>query len=133
MVLIVPPEESSGMLEDVIINSIKEDAYYKCVITFFECLTTIPEWASNNKAKARVRAYLAQVENIEGCLFMAFQEYFREHLRNIGKCQLSGPILHAFLASRAKPTLNVGEAAQAGYWDFEHSSFAKLKEFVNSL
>lgn len=132
-VLIVPPEETSGMLEDVIINSIKEDAYYQCVTSLFECLTTIQGWASNNTAKARVRAYLTQIENIEGCLFIAFQEFFQEKIAEMGKCKQSGAVLHAFLASRPKPTLNVGEAAQAGYWDFEHGSFTQLKEFVKSL
>jgi len=41
--------------------------------------------------------------------------------------------LHAFLASRPKPDLQLGEAASAGYWPWDHPAFERLKEFLLAL
>lgn len=41
--------------------------------------------------------------------------------------------LHAFLASRPKPDLLLGQAAHAGYWPFDHSAFDPLKKFLVAL
>ena len=40
---------------------------------------------------------------------------------------------HAFLASRTKPELRVGEAAQAGYWNLDSPVFDPLKSFLLAL
>jgi hypothetical protein len=40
---------------------------------------------------------------------------------------------HAFLASRPRPDLLVGQAAHAGYWRWENEAFDPLKEFLNAL
>jgi hypothetical protein len=40
---------------------------------------------------------------------------------------------HAFLATLDKPDLRLGEAAVAGYWDFDHPAFDALKAFVAAL
>ena len=39
----------------------------------------------------------------------------------------------AFLASRERPSLRLGEAASAGYWDFEHSAFEAFKRLLGML
>lgn len=39
----------------------------------------------------------------------------------------------AFLASRPKPGLLLGEAASKGYWDWESVAFDNLKQFMRSL
>lgn len=39
----------------------------------------------------------------------------------------------AFLASRERPGLRLGEAAEAGYWDFEHSAFEPFKRLLGML
>ncbi len=40
---------------------------------------------------------------------------------------------HAWLASRPKPALRVGEAAQAGYWPWDSDAFTDLWSFISSL
>ena len=39
----------------------------------------------------------------------------------------------AFLASRERPGLRLGEAASAGYWDFEHTAFDPFKTLLGML
>ncbi len=39
----------------------------------------------------------------------------------------------AFLASRERPGLRLGEAAEAGYWDFEHAAFEPFKRLLGML
>lgn len=40
---------------------------------------------------------------------------------------------HVWLASRPKPDLRVGEAALAGYWDFDSPAFDDLRRFLQSI
>ena len=40
---------------------------------------------------------------------------------------------HAFLASRARPELRVGEAAEAGHWQLDSPAFDPLKSFLLAL
>jgi hypothetical protein len=41
--------------------------------------------------------------------------------------------LHAFLSSRPKSDLLVGEAASAGYFPWNHPAFDQVKQFLQSL
>ena len=41
--------------------------------------------------------------------------------------------MHAFLASREKSYLHIGEAADAGCFDWNHPAFAELARFLQSL
>lgn len=41
--------------------------------------------------------------------------------------------VHAFLASRPRPDLLVGQAAQAGYWPWDHPAFEPVKTFLRAL
>ena len=41
--------------------------------------------------------------------------------------------VQTFLASRTRPGLRLGEAAAAGYWNFNHSIFDPLKELLQLL
>lgn len=41
--------------------------------------------------------------------------------------------VYAFLASRSKPNLRLGEAAAAGIWALDSPAFAQLKDFVHAL
>lgn len=45
----------------------------------------------------------------------------------------SKAMVHAFLASRQRPDLRLGEAAQAGYWPWDSPAFARVKRFVQTL
>jgi len=46
---------------------------------------------------------------------------------------LSKAKVHAFLASRDKPDLRLGEAALAGYWPWDNYAFAEVKQFLRTL
>lgn len=41
--------------------------------------------------------------------------------------------VHTFLASRDRPDLRLGEAAEAGYWPLNSSSFESIVQFLSSL
>lgn len=41
--------------------------------------------------------------------------------------------LHAFLATRPKPNLLLGQAAHAGYWPWDSPAFEGIKQFLASL
>jgi hypothetical protein len=41
--------------------------------------------------------------------------------------------LHTFLASREKPGLRIGEAAEKSYWDWIHPAFDPIKQFLRAL
>ena len=41
--------------------------------------------------------------------------------------------VHAFLASRARPDLRMGEAADSGIWPFEDDTFAPMRELLRLL
>lgn len=41
--------------------------------------------------------------------------------------------LHAFLASRQKPDLLLGQAAHASYWPWDNPTFESLKQFLRAL
>ena len=45
------------------------------------------------------------------------------------------PIPHrrAYLASRSDPSLKIGEAANAGYWNFDHQAWQPLKQFLQAM
>jgi hypothetical protein len=41
--------------------------------------------------------------------------------------------LHAFLASRTKPSLSFSQATSAGYWPWDHPVFDPVKDFLRAL
>ena len=41
--------------------------------------------------------------------------------------------IHAFLSSRQRPNLLLGQAAHAGYWPWNHVALDTLKEFLNNI
>lgn len=41
--------------------------------------------------------------------------------------------LHVWLASRPEPDLRLGEAAEKGYWPWEHVAFTALREFLQGM
>ena len=92
-VLILPDNENPGMLEDLLLRAVEEDAAMPCVDTYFECLgkeATVP----SNESKARA---------------------------------------HAFLASRARPDVSVGVAAQKDYWQLDSSIYDQVRRFLHQL
>ena len=41
--------------------------------------------------------------------------------------------LHAWLATRRRPDLRLGEAAENGIWDWDHETFGPIKNFLRAL
>ncbi len=92
--LILPHGRSSGVLEDVCLESVAGDPAMGCVQDYFSCI------------ESRLGAQPSS---------------------------LSKAMAQAFLASRERPGLPLGLAAYRDYWDFDHSAFDALKEFVGIL
>ena len=66
-----------------------------------------------------------------GCVrdyFSCLNDNGVEQLGNMPKAEAQ-----AFLASRERPGLRLGEAASAGYWDFEHAAFDPFKRLLGML
>ena len=57
-VFVLPGERRAGMLEDVCLDSVKDDPAMKCVERFFECIQESLELPSN-LSKARTHAFLS--------------------------------------------------------------------------
>lgn len=93
-IYILPDNQNSGMLENLCLETVKDEPAMICVNEYFQCLKINSNTYPNNLAKAKI---------------------------------------HAWLASREIPDKRLAEAAQAGYFDFNHSAFAKLKQFILSL
>ena len=85
--------------------------------------------SSQNPAKARLRSFIAGMEWQEDRLFQALQERFQA----IPVAEPGISKLHAFLATRYKPDLRLGTAAQAGYWPLDDAVFQPLSDFLRML
>ncbi|MDP8240766.1 MAG: hypothetical protein P9X24_16890 [Candidatus Hatepunaea meridiana] len=58
-VMILPDENSTGMLENVCLKSVENNPEYSCIEDFFNCLTEKGVTIPDDKPKAEVLAYLA--------------------------------------------------------------------------
>jgi len=139
-IMIVPDIDKTGMIEDICLNSVADDNAMICVNQYFECLELQQRvLAANVMPKARVRAFLASREWLE----IAHFEYLQRCLENYEPSPPISPAtvipkVHAFLASRYTPNLDLGIAAQKSdqgdrYWQFDHPAFDKIKEFLRML
>lgn len=66
-----------------------------------------------------------------GCV-EEYMDCVREKVE-ISPNQLAKAKVQTFLASRRRPGLRLGEAAEAEHWNFNHSSFDPLKELLQLL
>jgi hypothetical protein len=60
----------------------------------------------------------------------AYFESIQEYLRHQPPENPAVVRAHALLSSRYKPDLDLGIAAQRGYWPLEHEVFAPVKQFL---
>lgn len=59
-VMIVPHGKTSGMLEDICLDTVSTDPASSCVDSYFNCLSSIPGFTlPNNMSKAKVYAFLS--------------------------------------------------------------------------
>lgn len=110
-VLILPPDEDTGELEDVCLRSIEGMPEMQCVESYLACISNAgPPIADNRLAKAKIHAYLA-----------------------------SGPLPQFFTGApnestaRRQPGLRLSEASEARVWDWTSPAFAPLIGFLRSL
>ena len=63
------------------------------------------------------------------------EQYFECLTKNIDKLpnNLSKARVHAFLSSREKPDLRLGNGAEAGYWPWDNQAFDHIKQFLSML
>ena len=69
---------------------------------------------------------MACVDEFLQCVTRSFPDFPKENEEPKAR-------IHAFLSSRERPDLRLGEAAQAGVWDFDAPSFAPLKHLLRLL
>jgi len=133
-VMILPGDGREGMLEDLCLESVADDPAMPCVEEYFGCLEGQLETGVflGNPSKSRVRAFLASMEWLEEAHFEYLQEHWREHLSELPDAPSVAKV-HTFLASRYKPDLDLGIAAQEGYWQLDHPAFAQVKQFLSTL
>ena len=76
------------------------------------------------------------LETVRNDLAMPCVDQFFTCIQNNG-LPLPGNIqkanLHAFLSSRQRPHLLIGQAAHAGYWPWDHAALDSLKRFLNNI
>jgi hypothetical protein len=65
------------------------------------------------------------------CVDSYFECVQREASRTPGKVWKSRA--HAWLSSQVVPDKRLGEAAEAGYWPFDHPAFSELRRFLQQL
>jgi len=134
VVMILPGDGREGMLEDLCLESIADDPAMPCLEEHFRCLEEQLEASTfpGNPSKAHVRAFLASMEWLEEAHFEYFQEHLGEYLPGLPNAPSVAQV-HAFLASRYKPDLDLGIAAEEGYWRLDHPAFAQVKQFLDML
>jgi len=139
-VMIVPNATTKGMIENVCLNSVSDDPAMLCVEQYFQCLQEQHRTlAENDIPKSRVRAFLASREWLE----IAHFEYLQRCMENYEPAIPISPVIavpkvHAFLASRYTPDLDLGTAAKKSdredkYWRFDHEAFDEIKRFLKML
>ena len=110
-VLILPPEDDNGELEDVCLSSIEGTPDLECVEGYLACISNAgPPIADNRLTKAKIHAYLA------GCPTPLF--FTGEPNESTG---------------RRQPGLRLGEAADSRVWNWSSPAFAPLIGFLQNL
>ncbi len=134
MVMIVPPGKPSGMLEDVFLMSVADDPAMDCVDKYFNCLAGVLPKMPRPTSKALLRAFLASWEVLEESHSGFVAEHLQEWVPDMPSAPSSEKV-HAFLASRSKPTLDLGTSVnkREGYWDLDHVAFNEMREFLREL
>ncbi|WP_017294227.1 DUF3226 domain-containing protein [Geminocystis herdmanii] len=67
----LPDNKNSGMLEDLLLNSIENDSIIDCIDSYFECVKNQTGKQPKNMAKAKIHAWLASQKNPDKSLIDA--------------------------------------------------------------
>ena len=136
-VMVLPVGKSTGMLEDVFLESVADDPAMQCVNQYFQCLADRLNRLGKNTAKANVRCFLVSREVLEESRFEFLQGNLEAWIPTMPAAP-SAQKVHAFLASKYKPSLDLGQSVSARrggeeYWPFEHAAFDPINEFLRNL
>jgi hypothetical protein len=132
-VLILPVGPRRGNLEDVCLMSVQDNPAMECVERYFQCLgERLDRLPGTHLAKACVKSFLVSRELLEESHFEFIQQHLEEWVPQMPNAP-SVEKIHAFLASRYNPKLDLGGAAGKGYWDFNHPAFEEIKRFLRML
>lgn len=136
-VMILPVGNSTGTLEDVFLTSVADDPAMQCVNQYFQCLTQCLTELPSSLSKARVRAFLVSRGVLEESHFEFLQDKLEDWLPRMPVAP-SAQKVQAFLASKYKPTLNLGVSSAVqrkgeAYWPFDHIAFDTIKGFLAGL
>lgn len=135
--MVLPGHGERGMLEDLCLQSVEDGNILDCVDHYFDCVENHQDELPRNLAKARMRVFLASRQWYEEHLYDEVQTCVEEALENDIEISDSTPLgnaaMEAYLASQSKPRLDLGEAAEAGYFDFDHQAFVDVREFLEDL
>lgn len=132
VVLILPGGGREGMLETICLESVARDPAMCCVKLYFYCLKKRLGKEPRHPAKARVRAFLASMGWLEVAEFDFLQSHIGEYLPILSRPPETA-MLDAFLASKSKPRLDLGIAAEVGYFRLDHEAFDEAKQFLLML
>jgi hypothetical protein len=106
-IYLLPGGGRRGMLEDLCLWSVQEHAAMPCITAFIACLRNVAAKRSLGKTSTAAT---------------------RPYPNNPAKARAL-----AFLASMPFEAHRLGEAAEQGCWNFDHSCMAGLKDFISLL
>ncbi len=104
---ILPNNSNPGMIEDICLNSCSTRPAIECIDSYVQCL------------KSKLDRKTDEISSNNS------SNYFP---KNESKMKML-----VFLASLYEYSNNIGDAAQKGSWDFNHSSFIELISFLKQL
>jgi len=107
-VFILPGNNNGTMLEDLCLQTVKDNPIMKCVNQYIDCVK------SNTKSKINVESHK---EKKEQCF-----------PKNIAKAKVQ-----TYLAGKYEIVNSLGLGAKKGYWNFEHECLNDLKNFLLKL
>lgn len=67
------------------------------------------------------------------CVDLYFECISQAEMQGPREVWMSKARVHAFLASRDRPDLRLGEAAEKGIWEFDTDAFLPLKDLLSIL
>ena len=107
---ILPDESSTGNLESLCLRSVEGEPEFPCVDQYFNCLSRVGiPMEEHHRAKVKLFAYLAGRP----------RKLTNENSNESEKRRKSG--------------LRLGEAAEAGVWNWNSPSFAQIIDFLRNL
>lgn len=136
-ILILPGQQRKGMLETLCLDSVNDHEILGCVDEYFDCLHEHRDEIPSNVAKARMRTFLQSRNWYETQLYAEIRNCIEskldEDITIDEKTASANEAARTYLASQSKPDLDVGRAAEAGYWNFDHEAFDHVRNFLVRL